>query len=130
MFSMETGSKRKSINIRYTHGGGGNSPVTKGVIKTNRRAVVYPDANILLSGHIHESFCLPITRERLTDSGKVMLDEQLHIQIPSYKDETTGYTQGYAIEKEMSPKPVGAYWLTFRYDRSQDCVVYDATRAR
>lgn len=128
-FNAKTG-QGKAINIRYTHGAGGAAPVTKGVIKTNRRAVNFPDANIIISGHTHEAFCVPIARERVTDQGIVYIDEQLHVQIPSYKDETTGHAAGFAVEREFAPKPTGAYWLKFWYERDGDTVHYDAERAR
>lgn len=127
--SFTGSSEQRSLNIRYTHGGGGNSPVTKGVIKTNRRAVVFPDANIIISGHTHEAFCLPLARERLSMAGKIYSDNQLHVQIPSYKDSTTGIGSGWEIEKEFPTKPVGAYWLRFFYDRSTRKIKYDATLA-
>lgn len=129
LFSTDAG-RRRSINIRYTHGGGGNSPVTKGVIKTNRRGIVYPDANISISGHTHEAFCVPIARERVSDRGVVFTDEQLHVQCPSYKDETTNIPSGFSVEKEFSPKPVGAYWLIFEYSPEKRSIQYDAIRAR
>lgn len=125
-----TGAQRQSINIRYMHGAGGSAPVTKGMIKTNRRAVSFPDADIILSGHTHEAFVAPITREKISDHGKIFKSEQLHVQIPSYKDETTGKAAGFAVEREFPLKPVGAYWLEFWYD-PRDCKIkYDAFRAR
>jgi len=129
LFSTKN-SNRKSINIRYTHGGGASAPVTKGVIRTNRRGVAYPDAHISISGHTHEAFCVPIARERVSEQGKVYIDEQLHVQIPSYKDETCGVTHGFSVEKEFAPKPTGAYWLIFWYDWEIHGIKYDAIRAK
>ena len=129
LFESEGGRGRRSINVRYIHGSGGAAPVTKGVLKTGRRGVVYPDANIVLSGHTHEAFVFPITRERLSEQGRVYKDEQLHVQIPSYKDETTGRAQGFGVEKEFSPKPEGAYWLKFWFQRDGHLIRYDAERA-
>lgn len=129
LFEIAAKGCRQTVNIRYTHGSGGSSPVTKGVIKTNRRAVSYPDANIVISGHTHESYAVPIPRERLSDGGNVFIDEQLHCQVPSYKDETTGQGVGFAVEKELSPKIMGAVWLKFWYDRDERKIKYDSERA-
>lgn len=126
LFEAGTGSARKSVNIRYTHGSGGNAPVTKGTIQTNRRAVVYPDANIVLSGHTHEQWTVPLARLRINDCCREYRDEQLHVQIPSYKDEMTCQPHGWAVEKGFSPKPTGAMWLKFWYDGE---IKYDAIRA-
>lgn len=126
-FNTGADGGRQSLNIRYVHGSGGCAPVTKGVIKTNRRAVVYPDANIILSGHSHEQWIVPISRYRLNARGNEFRDEQLHVQIPSYKDDVTGEIMGWAVEKEMAPKPTGAIWLKFWYE--EGVVKYDAERA-
>lgn len=123
------GNTQQSLNVRYTHGAGGSAPVTKGVIKTNRRAVVFPDAHIVLSGHTHEAYCVPIARERVSEACNVYGDEQLHVQVPSYKSATVGRGVGWEIEKEFAAQPVGAYWLEFWYDRESDRVRYDARRA-
>jgi len=129
--SSESG--RRGVNVRYTHGSGGSSPVTKGVIKTNRRAVVYPDANIVLSGHTHDAWVVPIARERCSNGGVVFVDNQLHCSVPSYKDETTNQTHGYAVEKELAIKTTGAMWLKFWCVKGSNLayhIKYDAERAK
>ena len=107
------GSTRNSIKLWRTHGEGGAAPVTRGVIQTNRRAVYVPDADLIVSGHTHNEWQVPIQRIRVTKGGTVYQDEQLHIQIPSYKDSyKDGFSYGeWSIEKGMPPKPVGAIWL-------------------
>ena len=97
--------------IRYTHGSGGSSPVTRGVIQTNRRAVYLPDAHTVVSGHLHEAWLVPITRERVTERGRVYFDEQTHVQIPSYK--RSSLRSGFAAERGFAPTPLGAWWLRF-----------------
>jgi hypothetical protein len=106
-----TATMRQSKLLYFTHGAGGNSPVTKGVIKTARRAVYLPDADVVLSGHSHESWVVPIARRRVTEAGRMRLDECLHVQIPSYKNEPM--LSGWEAEKEFAPQTCGAYWLIF-----------------
>lgn len=128
-FEVDGGAERRSLNIRYTHGGAGTSaPVTKGTIQATRRAAIFPDAHIVCSGHTHEQWMFIITRTRLNSVGKELRDEQLHLQVPSYKDETTEQTEGYAVEKEHPPKPIGAWWIKFWWERPFG-VRYDAVRA-
>ena len=79
----------QTIKIKYHHGYGGGGPVTKGVIQTNRRAVFLPDANIIATAHIHESWVVPIKRERVTAAGAIYEDIQWHISVPTYKDDYT-----------------------------------------
>lgn len=127
--STKTAGARQSVVIAYTHGSGGAAPVTKGVIKTNRRAIMYPDAQISLSGHIHEAWSFPICRMRLSPQGREYVDEQLHLCIPTYKDELTDQGEGFAVEGEHSPKPLGAWWLRFHWARDESKVKFEAMRA-
>lgn len=129
MFEREGGGSRQTLNVAYTHGSGGSAPVTKGVIKTNRRSVIYPDADIQISGHIHEGWSMPIARVRLTDQGREIKDECVHLSVPTYKDEIVDQSGGWAIEGEHSPKPIGAWWLRFFWDRSEGRVKFEYTRA-
>lgn len=112
--------------IRYTHGSGGASPVTRGVIQTNRRAVYLPDAHTVLSGHTHQAWKVPIIRERLSEQGRVYFDEQTHVQIPSYK--RSSLHTGFAAERGFAPTPLGAWWLRFWYTRGQ--IHHEFTRAQ
>ena len=111
-------TKRKSINLKYHHGAGGGGPVTRGVIQSNRQAVYLPDADIVVNGHTHDSWVLPIARERLNEKGNVKRDLLWFVRTPGYKDEYGDGSEGYHIEKWGAPKPVGATWLRLYYDRN------------
>lgn len=102
-----------SMNMWYHHGYGGDAPVTKGVIQTNRQAVYLPDAHIVATGHTHNEWQFPISRLRLTDKGKIFHDEQLHLKVPSYKEEYVDGHGGWHIQRGGPPKPTGAVWLRF-----------------
>lgn len=129
MFSRN-GSGALSHNLFYHHGAGGGGEVTKGVIGTNRRAVWLPDASIVCTGHIHESWIITLPRLRLSGSGKTYQDEQTHVQLGTYKDEFD-LMGGYHIEKGRPPKPLGGAWLRFFYDGSQRSrVSYEVMRAK
>ena len=60
-----------TIRMAYTHGSGGGGPVTKGTIQASRRANYLPDANIVVGGHIHESWTMEFNRERITTRGEL-----------------------------------------------------------
>lgn len=122
--------RRQTLNLCYMHGSGGAAPVTKGVIRTNRRAVVYPDADIVVAGHIHEAWAFPINRVRLSDMGREYKDEQLHLCIPTYKDEIIDQGEGFAVEGEHSPKPLGAWWLRFFWSSEKERVEFEYMRAK
>jgi hypothetical protein len=65
MFEAKTGGNRKSLNLKYFHGHGGGGPVTKGVIQSQRQAVMFPDADIVASGHVHEDYIIYHGQERV-----------------------------------------------------------------
>lgn len=98
--------------LRYTHGYGGGGPVTRDVIQTARQAVYLGGADLVVSGHTHDAWELPIMRETLDHTGQPQLEEMAFVKIPGYKDEFSS-GQGWAVEKGMGPKPKGAYWLRF-----------------
>ena len=110
-------TKRKSLHLKYHHGAGGGGPVTKGVIQANRQGVYLPDADIVVNGHTHDSWVLPIARERLR-AGVIGRDLCWFVRTPGYKNEYNDGSGGFAVEKWMPPKPLGATWLRFYYERN------------
>lgn len=119
------------INLRYEHGAGGGAPVTGGMIDSFRRAVYFPDAHIILSGHTHDQWVREFARQRVSWDGTLSHDIQTHIKIPSYKDEFGEGFGGWATAaKGMPPKPIGAYWLRFFYCPQKMRVLYEVIQAR
>lgn len=106
---------RTSRNGYIHHGSGGGGPVTKGVIQTNRRAVYLPDADYVVSGHIHEKYVFPIERVRLTSAGREYADRQYHVVCGTYKDEFFNAPGGFHHEKGGPPKPIGPWWIRHYY---------------
>jgi len=124
----------KSLVAHYSHGSGGGGPVTKGVIQTNRRAVYLPDANIVMSGHVHESWRVDLARHRLSTQNRTYHDEQTHILIPTYKEEFQKGYEGWHVERGAPPKPIGAYWLRVYVPKvfkgKDKILLYDVIRAK
>jgi hypothetical protein len=123
-----------SYKLHYHHGYGGGGPVTRGVIQTNRQAVYLADADIVLSGHTHDAWIVPIQRVRLNnETTGVEHIRQLHLRVPGYKEEYGDGFGGWHIERGGPPKPIGAAWLRIRYARatSQESIIeWDVTEAR
>jgi len=124
----------RSLILHYSHGAGGGGPVTKGVIQTNRRAVYLPDPQIVISGHIHESWKLDLVRLRLGKNGTYH-DEQTHVCLPTYKEEYKEGFEGWHVERGAPPKPIGAYWLRLFFVTNKTSSVsryvsYEITRAK
>lgn len=109
-------NKRGLINLKYHHGAGGGGPVTKGTIQTNRQAVYLPDADIVVNGHTHDGWVLPLARERLSIRGVVQRDLLWFARTPGYKDEYADGSSGFHNEQWRPPKPLGCVWVHLWYN--------------
>ena len=119
------GHGTKSFNMYYNHGSGGNSPVTRGAIKTNRRQHDI-EADFYVSGHIHTSMEMPRPRVKLNDQCNVELYEPEHILLGTYKNDFL--SGGWADMKEFSAPNLGGYWLRFYYKNMK--IHFDIMRAK
>ncbi len=108
-FTRPSSHLRLTLNIYYDHGSGGSAPVTRGVIKTNRRAVMLPDADVVISGHIHERWIVEVPRIKLLRNYKTDQRSQLHASSGTYKKEDL--SEGWAAEKGFGPAALGGLWL-------------------
>jgi len=126
VFEHESGGNVKMLKMYSHHGWGGSARVTKGTIKSNRRAAMVSDAHIVCTGHIHQSWELPLMQKHLTRDGRQVERKQLHIQLPSYKRETENMS-GYHVEKGREPRPIGARWL--RVEVSSNNIHYTTLEA-
>jgi len=113
-YSFKGEGNRGSYKIAYNHGYGGGGPVTKDVIQTNRRAVYLPDANIVISGHTHDRWIVPVTRNRISRYGE-SVDQQWHIKTGTYQNAPIDFN-GYAVEKGLSPKAGAGIWMKYTID--------------
>lgn len=129
-FQFSRGSSNRHSHVLYFHHGyAGGGPVTRGTIQTSRRSVYLPDPTFLVSGHIHENWVMAVPRVRISSNGRVYQDEQLHIQLPTLKDEYT-MAGGWHVEQGRPPKPLGGAWLHFFYDtHARGNVGYQVLRA-
>jgi hypothetical protein len=106
-FEHMAGGKTRSMDMYYNHGSGGNSPVTKGVIQTNRRGVAF-DADIFVSGHNHNRWNMELMRQRVNTKGTIKSTVQNHINLGTYKDQDE-----WESEKGFPSPNKGGVWLRF-----------------
>lgn len=121
---------QRTIKLKYVHGWGGGGPITQDMIQASRRAMVAVDADIILSGHTHDSWVMDRQVERVSHKGEIRLDTQTHIKTPTYKEEYGTGKGGWHVETGKPPKPLGAYWLRFYWSNRTDTVEYEVIRAR
>jgi hypothetical protein len=124
-----TKTQRSSVTYWYHHGHGGGGPVTRGVIQSNRHAVFLADADLVHTGHTHDSWKVPISRIRLSRIHKVEHCRQIHFSTPGMKEEYGDGHGGWHIERGGPPKPVGGAWIKFHYESQEAGVTYNVEEA-
>ena len=110
------------------HGHGGAAPVTKGVISAQRRAVTYPDARFLVTGHIHQAWSVAHSQLRCNTHGSVTPLEQEHFSVGTFKNEYGDGRSGWAVEKGFAPSVPSALWARFFVRNKQ--VHWEFTKSR
>lgn len=103
--------------MKYFHGSGGGGIMSKGTLTNVRQAAIYPDADIVHKGHIHELWEMTLMQESVTSQGRVYHKTQKHICTSAYKEEYGDGAEGWHIERGAPPKPLGGYWLKFQVDK-------------
>ncbi len=107
-FMFDSG-KSISKTLKYFHGA--SLAMSKALV--NKQAAVYPDADIIVNGHAHDSWYVPVARERLTQRGEVVKDIQHQFRTSSYKNDYGDGGDGWWVERGGSPMPLGAVWVRF-----------------
>ena len=125
----DTGGHKWSRVEYFHHGSGGDSPVTLGMIGTNRRQASYV-ADIYVSGHNHNEFTANRPYAMVSNSGRELVVDTLHINIPSLKDEWSSHG-GFHTVTGKPPKPIGGCWMYFEHHpRTRNKINVEAIRAR
>ena len=109
-FLDKSGNGKRHMDLYYDHGMGGNSPVTKGVISTNRRGVTY-DADIFVSGHNHNRWTVENMREGVDTNGNIKVYPQLHVNTGTYLDKPLTGRDRFGSGFGQPNK--GGVWLNF-----------------
>ena len=110
---------RTRTKIHYHHGYGGNAPRSKGVLRVDLDQMQFPDANILLRGHTHQKWYVPITVDRVSGSGNTYQETTHHVQMGSYKLLGDRFA-GWAVEKGFNTPRLGGWWAVPKRNRKTE----------
>lgn len=119
---VEYGEKRErwsTVPFWVGHGHGGGGEVTKGVIQAQRRAVTYPDARFMVTGHVHSSYFVAHEQLRLTTKTyRPYAVEQEHYVVGGWKQEHA-VSDGWHIERGRGPRLPSGWWAVFYRNRKR-----------
>ena len=114
LFNAKNGNTNTALyRLWYHHGYGGGGPVTRGVIDFSRY-LVDVDADCVVAGHVHQRTLIEATRQRLSPSGQPRVRPIHLVRSAAYKQECL--TDGWAVEKGMSSRPLGGWWMLLRWN--------------
>ncbi len=135
-FTTEAGQGCSSTNLIYHHGSGIGSEK-----KMYEKCGEYPDGDIFIYGHFHNYFSDTINRIRKTGQGQIYHDQQLILGVPGLKDDTIddqskpqlglggNASEGWSVENGHRSKPLGAWWIDFRWSRMLRRYTHSARQA-
>jgi hypothetical protein len=106
-------TRRCTRNLWYTHGYGGGGPVTKDMIQSNRQQVYVENADIMVSGHVHQRWCEEAMKIRLTAEGEPERRSLWYVKCSTYKEEYGTGSGGWHVETGKGPRPLGGWWARF-----------------
>jgi len=107
-------TERYTLSLKYFHGAGGAALMSFDTLKVRRNAAVMPDADVIVQGHVHKQWFMPLSRERLVcdrHGCRVVSDIQFHVRTGTYKDEFGDGHMGWHIEQGRGPEVQGAVWM-------------------
>ena len=112
-FEHDSGGRSRTILLYFHHGKWGGV-VSKGVQSVARFSSMVPQADIVISGHTHDSWQVVQNQLCVKQNGDTYLKEQVHVKSGTYKEEFN-HNGGWAIEKIVMPKTLGGWWLHFYF---------------
>lgn len=125
--NFKRGNGNYTCNIAYDHGHWGGV-VTKGALSVSRHASIFPDADVVMSGHTHDGWIMTHPRYVMNQyKGIVEVKKQYHIKTGTYKEEFES-GQGWAVEKIAMPKHLGSCWM--KVYMTNDGLEYEFTLTR
>lgn len=117
-------SRDKSVcfPIYFQHAPPSGGKRSKGMLSVDLLLAQHPDANAIISEHIHETFITPQTVERFSVHNKTITYRNVwYLQAPTTKAEHEGKKIGFFHEKiKKSSTTIGCLKLKFKFIRNKE----------
>jgi hypothetical protein len=114
-FQIRLGNNNLTYTMRYQHGtGGGNSPMTMGMLDARRMYSWIEGADSIVISHNHASNVAGIAREYLSSqNGKYKIEHKYcdFIRVGTTKDSWKDGAAGWEVEKGFGPSPIRQKWV-------------------
>jgi hypothetical protein len=111
------GSTKAMSAIHFHHGYGGNAPRSKGVLGVDIDQMQFPDASVVVRGHTHQKWHVPVVVDRISERGNAYQQRVHHLRTGSYKMLGDRFA-GWAVEKNFNTPTLGGWWLTAKRNRT------------
>lgn len=121
-FQFQMSTNRKSKRLKYFHGSGGGGYATRGTLDIGKQLAYIESADIIINGHSHDAWYVPVKREHLSSSLVIEKDIVHFVRTPGYKDEYASGASGWWVETGKSPRPLGCAWLRFSYNSTDHSI--------
>ena len=114
-----SGGKVHTLWMYYHHGPDKGGQVTKGVISTARMAAYLANADVVVTGHSHDEWLMPVHKVEINREGDIHRFRQCFVRTAGYKDDWS-CGDGWAVEKGHAPKGKGAVWMGITVDNFKE----------
>lgn len=122
-FNVSTGEvqKRGKLNylIYYSHRPISGGARSKGILSSDIVSGRYPDANMYIHEHIHQTLMHPFSVELVNKAGKRIKENKWFIMMPTMKEEDLGVMNAHHHQRNYSPTFAAMVRLDFeiyKYD--------------
>jgi hypothetical protein len=116
-------TRRQTVSmVHYHHGYGGNAKRSKGVLNVDLDQMQFPDADLIMRGHTHQKWHVPITVDRVQiKSMRMYQNTTHHLQLGSYKMLGDRFA-GWATEKGFNTPRLGGWFAELNHNSNHDPV--------
>ena len=127
-YIVSGGNTKAQSNVHFHHGYGGNAPRSKGVLGVDIDQMQFPDASLIVRGHTHQKWHVPVVVDRISDRGNAYQQRVHHLRTGSYKKLGDRFA-GWAVEKNFNTPTLGGWWIQAKRNRNNHSIDWDISEA-